>query len=186
MIIGTRVQCGLSTSVDGVVLREWRDVLDSDRSAEVVGLIDAAVAEDRVSPVSDHVRLRLRPDAPAAPESSRHLLVRDDDGRLAGYAHLEPGAEGSPAVAELVVHPELRRRGFGAELVAGPGRAGPRARRAARLVARRAPRRRAARGASRVPAGQGVVADATGVRRAAAGGVFARGRAPAAVRGGPG
>ncbi|MFB9429079.1 mycothiol synthase [Streptoalloteichus tenebrarius] len=100
-------------------MREWRDVLDSDRSAEVVGLIDAAVAEDRVSPVSDHVRLRLRPDAPAAPESSRHLLVRDDDGRLAGYAHLEPGAEGSPAVAELVVHPELRRRGFGAELVAG-------------------------------------------------------------------
>nr|WP_073480178.1 mycothiol synthase [Streptoalloteichus hindustanus] len=110
-----------------MVQREWRDVLDSELSADVVGLIDAAVAADRVSPVSDHVRLRLRPDVEPAPELSRHLLVRDADGRLAGYAHLEPGSGDAPAVAELVVRPELRRRGFGAALVDGlvalaPGR----------------------------------------------------------------
>ena len=39
------------------------------------------------------------------------MLVRDPDGRLAGYARIDDG------VAEFVVHPECRRRGVGSELV---------------------------------------------------------------------
>ncbi|WP_189060868.1 mycothiol synthase [Longimycelium tulufanense] len=91
----------------------WQAVLDPETAAEVLALLDAATKADGVSPVSDHARMRLR----ATDEGpSWHVLARDDTGRLAGYAHLEPAVEG-PAVAELAVRPELRQQGIGTDLL---------------------------------------------------------------------
>ncbi|WP_422772054.1 mycothiol synthase [Plantactinospora sp. WMMC1484] len=97
---------------------------------EVLALARAAGTADGADPLAEHVLLRLRqPDAPAT-----HLTVRTADGVLAGYAYLEPdepdgpdgpgesrepGGYGEPAAgttAELVVHPEHRRRGVGRAL----------------------------------------------------------------------
>ena len=77
---------------------------DADAVEELAA---AATREDGVAPLNEHTLLRLhRPGA-----EDRHLLVRDADGALAGYAFLE-GAE-----AELVVRPDRRRRGAGTALV---------------------------------------------------------------------
>lgn len=111
--------------VPNVVQLEWRNRVDEVLAAQARALLEAALAADGVWPVSDHVRLRLRhgeptdPSAAAEPEPTSdgaHLLALDAMGQLAGYAHLEEPADG-PAVAELVVHPLLRRRGMGAALV---------------------------------------------------------------------
>ncbi|MGY1801897.1 mycothiol synthase [Blastococcus sp. SYSU D00922] len=74
---------------------------------EVLGLLDAAAAADGVQPLSEDARLRLRHGSPGGHD----LAVRTADGELAGYARLDDG------VAELVVHPRLRRRGFGSALL---------------------------------------------------------------------
>ncbi|MFY1674897.1 mycothiol synthase [Plantactinospora sp. WMMB334] len=94
---------------------------------EVLALARAAGTADGADPLAEHVLLRLRqPDAPAT-----HLTVRTADGVLAGYAYLEPDEPGGPdgsggsdesggpvagTMAELVVHPEHRRRGVGRAL----------------------------------------------------------------------
>jgi mycothiol synthase len=74
---------------------------------EILELLRAATAADGVRPVSEEAELRLQHrNAPGGHD----LVVRDDDA-LAGYARLDDG------VAELVVHPERRRRGFGTALL---------------------------------------------------------------------
>jgi mycothiol synthase len=83
--------------------------LGAAETAEVLTLAGAAGAADGVAPLSEQVLLQLRGGGDAA---AVHLTVSLDDG-LAGYAHLDPDG---PA-AELVVHPQLRRRGFGRALV---------------------------------------------------------------------
>jgi mycothiol synthase len=84
--------------------------------AEVRALARAAGDADGTYPLSEHVTLHLRygGDAPAV-----HLLARDDDGALVGYAHVDPTDLVEGASAELVVHPMRRRRGLGRALVAG-------------------------------------------------------------------
>jgi len=90
--------------------------LGADDVDAVLALLRAATAADGVRPVSEDAELRLQHGAPGGHD----LLVRDGD-VLAGYARLDHG------VAELVVHPAFRRRGFGAALLdrlvelAGPG-----------------------------------------------------------------
>lgn len=74
---------------------------------EVLALLDAAAAADGVQPVSEDARLRLQHGGPEGLD----LVVRGDDGALAGYARLDDGS------AELVVHPDRRRRGFGTTLL---------------------------------------------------------------------
>ncbi|UOY00912.1 mycothiol synthase [Blastococcus sp. PRF04-17] len=73
---------------------------------EVLSLLDAAAAADGVRPLSEDAELRLRNRSPGG-----HDVVVRDGSALAGYARLEDG------VAELVVHPDLRRRGFGSTLL---------------------------------------------------------------------
>jgi mycothiol synthase len=70
----------------------------------VRALADAATAADGVAPLSEPVLIDLHENA------GRHFLAHRD-GVLAGYAHLD--AEG----AELVVHPDHRRRGLGTALL---------------------------------------------------------------------
>ena len=76
----------------------------------VRALVAAATDADGVAPVSEAVLLDLghRRD-----RRTRHLLARRDD-IVVGYAQLDP--DGGPS-AELVVHPDHRRRGTGTALV---------------------------------------------------------------------
>jgi mycothiol synthase len=74
---------------------------------EVLALLRAATAADGVRPVSEEAELRL---VHGGPPGGRDLVVRDGDA-LAGYARLDDG------VAELVVSPDRRRRGFGTALL---------------------------------------------------------------------
>jgi len=82
---------------------------DLDRSAvaDVLALLRAAAAADGVRPGSEEGELRLQHGS----AGGRDLVVHDDDGAPAGYARFDDG------VAELVVHPEKRRRGFGTALL---------------------------------------------------------------------
>lgn len=74
---------------------------------EVLALLDAAAAADGVQPVSEDARLSLQHRSPGGYD----LVVRADDGALAGYARVDDGS------AELVVHPGRRRRGHGSALL---------------------------------------------------------------------
>lgn len=93
--------------------RTWRASLEPPERTEVSALLDAATDSDGVAPVSEEAALRL---AAADRPGLRHVLARDDDGRLAGYAQLDTSA-GELGRAELVVHPGHRRRGVGEALL---------------------------------------------------------------------
>jgi mycothiol synthase len=90
------------------------DHLDPREVADVLALAQAAGDADGAYPLAEHVVLHLRHggDEPAV-----HLLARDGDGGLAGYAHLDTTDEVEGPSAELVVHPMRRRRGLGRALV---------------------------------------------------------------------
>jgi mycothiol synthase len=100
------------TTVDPVATRT--DQLTAEEVREVLALAQAAGDTDGAYPFSEHVVLHLRHggDAPAV-----HLLARDQDGALAGYAHLDTTDAVEGAAAELAVHPLRRRRGLGRALV---------------------------------------------------------------------
>jgi mycothiol synthase len=74
---------------------------------EILALLRATTAADGVRPVSEEAELRLQH---GGPPGGRDLVVRDGDAP-AGYARFDDG------VAELVVHPDRRRRGFGTALL---------------------------------------------------------------------
>ena len=90
--------------------------LAQDEVREVLHLASAASDADGVYPLAEHVVLHLRHggDDPAV-----HLLARQPDGTLVGYAHLDTTDEVDGPSAELVVHPMHRRRGLGRALVDG-------------------------------------------------------------------
>ncbi len=73
----------------------------------ILALLRAATDADGVRPVSEDAELRVRHGS----SSGHDLVVRDDDGVIVGYARLDDG------VAELVVHPASRRKGFGRMLL---------------------------------------------------------------------
>lgn len=81
---------------------------------EVRALIDVATKADGVRPLNEHVMLHLRH---GGDEDTRNLLVRESDGRLVGYAHLDVTDTVAGPSAELVVHPMHRGRGYGRALV---------------------------------------------------------------------
>jgi mycothiol synthase len=86
----------------------WRAELTDAEADEVGALAAGASAADGVDPLGEHVFLHLRDGATA------HLLARNPDGELVGFAHLETGADGGSA--ELVVGPGHRRAGLGTRL----------------------------------------------------------------------
>jgi len=57
-----------------------------------------------------------RPEDAAVTGGGRHLLLRES-GELAGYAHIDTEGDAfGRQVAELIVHPDFRRRGIGTRL----------------------------------------------------------------------
>jgi mycothiol synthase len=75
--------------------------------AGVLALLRAATVADGVRPLSEEAELRLQHGGPAGGAD----LVARDGSRIVGYARVDDGS------AELVVHPDFRRRGFGGELL---------------------------------------------------------------------
>lgn len=86
---------------------QWRAALSAAEQRQVRELIAAAGAFDRVAPVGEQVLREL------GAERTRHLIAAAD-GALVGYLNLS-GPDEAP-MAELVVHPQARRRGVGAAL----------------------------------------------------------------------
>jgi mycothiol synthase len=89
--------------------------LDSAEVADVLALAQVAGDTDGAYPLSEHVVLHIRHggEAPAV-----HLLTREPDGVLTGYAHVDITDVVDGPSAELVVHPLRRRHGLGRALVA--------------------------------------------------------------------
>ena len=84
---------------------DWRTGLSDDDQVRIRELIAAAKLLDGVAPVGEQVLRELRHDR------TRHLLAVDGD-EIVGYLNLTK----EPATAELVVHPDARRRGIGSAM----------------------------------------------------------------------
>ena len=87
--------------------------LTADEAAAVLRLADAAAESDGVSPLSEHVLLRLRYGGDA---QARDVLLRTGED-ITGYAHLDLTDPVAGPNGELAVHPAHRRRGHGLALV---------------------------------------------------------------------
>ncbi|MFS0898743.1 mycothiol synthase [Mycolicibacterium litorale] len=88
----------------------WRTGLTEDEQRRIREVIAAATAADGVAPVGDQVLRELPADR------TRHLLALDSDEQIVGYLDLAPASDTAPPMAELVVHPDARRRGIGTEM----------------------------------------------------------------------
>jgi mycothiol synthase len=89
--------------------------LSPEQVEQVLDLMRAAGDTDGALPLSEHVVLHLRHggEAPAV-----HLLAFEEPRqRVVGYAHVDTTDAVEGASAELVVHPQHRRRGLGRALV---------------------------------------------------------------------
>ncbi|OBH31048.1 mycothiol synthase [Mycobacterium sp. E342] len=86
----------------------WRSTLTPDEQRQVRELVTAATAFDGVAPVGEQVLREL------AHDRTGHLLITEADG-IVGYLNLTRDAEAG--MAELVVHPRVRRHGYGTALV---------------------------------------------------------------------
>ncbi|WP_102141480.1 mycothiol synthase [Mycobacterium hubeiense] len=88
---------------------DWRAGLSGTEQTRIRDLISTATAHDGVAPVGSQVLRELSRD------DTKHLLAVDA-GDVVGYLNLAPASEQGPAMAELVVHPQHRRRGIGSEM----------------------------------------------------------------------
>ena len=84
---------------------QWRNLLSADEQQAVRQIISAATEADGVAPVGDQVVREL------GQQRTRHLIATDDAGSVQGYLNL------TPEMAEVVVDPQLRRRGIGTALI---------------------------------------------------------------------
>ncbi len=97
----------------------WRTGLSEADRRRIASVLAAAEAADGIAAVGDQVIRELSRDR------TRHLIA-DVDGDLVGYLNLAPAADDAPAMAELAVHPDARRRGIGSELIRkGLAKGGP-------------------------------------------------------------
>lgn len=94
---------------------EWRAELAPEEQQQIRELAHAASEFDHVAPVGEQVLREL------AHHRTQHLVVigrqPGDTERVVGYLNLSPGQQDGVAMAELVVHPQARRRGIGAEMI---------------------------------------------------------------------
>ncbi|WP_448468281.1 mycothiol synthase [Mycolicibacterium sp. XJ870] len=88
------------------MVTDWHTGLSGSVQGQIRELIAAAAQHDGIAPVGDQVLREL------ALDRTRHLLTLDDD-RVVGYLNLAPADGDDPAMAELVVGPQARRRGIG-------------------------------------------------------------------------
>ncbi|BBY24451.1 mycothiol synthase [Mycobacterium stomatepiae] len=93
---------------------DWRSALTTEEQQGVRELVAAATEFDGVAPVGEQVLREL------GHERTEHLLVTsataDGATTIEGYLNLTPPRDGADGMAELVVHPRARRRGFGAAM----------------------------------------------------------------------
>ncbi|MCK0172613.1 mycothiol synthase [Mycolicibacterium sp. F2034L] len=91
---------------------DWHTRLSDDQQRQVRELIAAATDRDGVAPVGDQVLRELPADR------TGHLVATDgsDGSHVVGYLNLAPASDDASAMAELVVHPDHRRRGIGAQM----------------------------------------------------------------------
>jgi mycothiol synthase len=103
---------------------DWRSGLTVGEQAQIRDIIAAATRHDGVAPVGDQVLRELSADR------TRHLVAVDPGaGDVVGYLNLAPASDTAPPMAELVVHPDFRRRGTGSAMArAGLAEAGAAAR----------------------------------------------------------
>jgi mycothiol synthase len=88
----------------------WHATLSDAEQRGIRDVIAAAHAEDGVAPVGDQVLRELSHDR------TRHL-VAEDGGTIVGYLNLVEATTDATAMAEVVVHPTVRRRRIGAALI---------------------------------------------------------------------
>jgi len=87
--------------------------LPAEEAAAVLELVRRAAEEDGVSPLSEHVMLHLRY---GGDPRARNVLLWHN-GKLAGYAHLDPTDPVEGPAGEMVMDPAVRRHGLGLRLV---------------------------------------------------------------------
>ncbi|MGD1241116.1 mycothiol synthase [Mycobacterium seoulense] len=85
----------------------WRSTLTADEQRQVRELVSAATEFDGVAPVGEQVLREL------AHDRTGHLSISEAD-EIVGYLNLSRDPDA--AMAELVVHPRVRRRGLGTAL----------------------------------------------------------------------
>jgi mycothiol synthase len=94
---------------------DWRSALTAEEQQGVRELVDAATEFDGVAPVGEQVLREL------GHERTEHLLVAGsssgaETADIVGYLNLSPPRDGDAGMAELVVHPQARRRGIGTSM----------------------------------------------------------------------
>jgi mycothiol synthase len=99
-----------------VTAPRWRATLDPDEQHQIRELVTAASESDKVAPVGEQVLREL------ASDRTEHLLTTGEypgetGDKVVGYLNLSAGPEDDSGMAELVVHPQARRRGIGAALI---------------------------------------------------------------------
>lgn len=90
--------------------------LEAAAVAEVLELVEAGARADGLSALNEQTILNLRHGGAEA-EPGAHLMIRDAEGTLVGYANLELDNDGVAAV-EMLVHPTHRHNGHGEALLA--------------------------------------------------------------------
>lgn len=94
---------------------EWRAALDAQEQQQIRELVWLATEIDEVAPVGEQVLREL------AHSRTGHLLVtggHPDGGQtIVGYLNLASPQDDTFGMAELVVHPQARRRGVGAAMI---------------------------------------------------------------------
>jgi mycothiol synthase len=93
----------------------WRAALTAEEQQQIRELVLAATEFDDVAPVGEQVLREL------AHRRTEHLLATgrhpSDDERVIGYLNLASGPGDGVGMAELVVHPQLRRHGIGTAMI---------------------------------------------------------------------
>ncbi|HTQ18837.1 mycothiol synthase [Mycobacterium sp.] len=88
----------------------WRSALSAEEQRRVREIVMAATEFDGVAPVGEQVLREL------GQERTAHLLVTGADDTINGYLNLNSPRDGEVAMAEMVVHPQARRRGIGSAM----------------------------------------------------------------------
>ena len=97
----------------------WRAALAAEEQQQIRELVRVAAEFDEVAPVGEQVLREL------AHQRTQHLVATgrapsgggEQDEPVIGYLNLAAGQDDGAAMAELVVHPQARRRGVGAALI---------------------------------------------------------------------
>ena len=92
-------------------MSDWRAQLTAGEQQQVRELVSAASEFDGVAPVGEQVLREL------GHQRTGHLVVKDAAEAVIGYLNLTAPQGDTAGMAELVVHPQARRRGVGATMI---------------------------------------------------------------------